>query len=279
MKKRLNVFVMVALAVVFGLVSCEKDETIDVTDSMEIENSIENPSEANFVVRLTDAPADYEEVLIEIKELRIHAAFGEQQESWITLPFEGGVYNLLDFRNGLDTLLAAVELPTGNVSQLRMILGENNKIKVDGEYHDLHTPSAQKSGLKFNINTQIYEGVEYDLWIDFDAARSVVARGNGTYLLKPVIRTFTESSTGSIKGIVLPPEAEPQVMAIAGEDTLSAIPCELGRFMIKGAEPGLYRLEIIPVEGYQQVVLDSTEVIVGKVTDIGTVTLEPVGEQ
>lgn len=261
MKKRIYTFLILSLALVAGVSSCETDGTI-------------GNDKATLVVNLTDAPADYEEVLIDVQDLMIHVAFNDSVENWISLPVNKGIYNLLDLRNGMDTLLATAELPSGNISQMRLVLGENNSLKVNGEYYDLETPSAQQSGLKFNINKQLEDGMFYEMWIDFDAARSIVARGNGTYGLKPVIRIFTEVSTGAIKGRVLPLEAKPFVMAIAGDDTLSAMPFEDGRFMFKGVASGFYRIEIVPVEGFSGKVIEDAEVKVGSVTDLGTINLE-----
>lgn len=261
MKKRFYTFLILAGAMALGLSACT-DETGDGV--------------ATLKVRLTDAPANYEEVLIDVQDLQIHSSSNENEGSWVSLPLRKGVYNLLDFRNGLDTLLATAVLPSGNISQMRLVLGSNNRVKVDGVYHNLDTPSAQQSGLKFNINAQLEEGIVYELWIDFDAARSIVAKGNGGYSLKPVIRTFNEASTGAIRGIVLPAAANPSVKAIANGDTLATIPAEDGKFMFKGVDPGTYKIVIEPVAGYVGKTIENTAVVVGQVTNLGTITLDPV---
>ena len=124
-------------------------------------------------VRLTDAPADYDEVLIDVRDVQIHVSGDGDEEGWQSLQVNSGVYNLLDFRNGMDTLLATLELPAGHVSQMRLILGDNNLVTIDGEEHHLETPSAQQSGLKFNIDADLKQGIVYTLWIDFDAGRSI----------------------------------------------------------------------------------------------------------
>ena len=55
-------------------------------------------------------------------------------------------------------------------------------------------------------------------------ARSIMVTGNGQYKLKPVLRTFTLTESGAIRGNIQPQEAEATVYAIAGTDSLSAIP-------------------------------------------------------
>ena len=167
------VFYLVIASMVFS--SCSKDE-----------------AKSRFTVYLTDAPAAYDAVNIEVIRLEIKAEADNSENGWQELPLNAGIYNLLDFTNGMDTMLSTIELPAGKISQLRMILGTNNSIVVNGTSMPLplETPSAQQSGLKFNIHADLAEGVHYRMWIDFDAARSVVENGNGDYILKPVLRTF-----------------------------------------------------------------------------------------
>ena len=156
---------------------------------------------SRLTVYLTDAPAAYDALNIDIARVEIKSGSDQGDDGWQELPVNAGIYNLLEFTNGMDTLLSSVELPAGKVSQLRLILGTNNTIVVNGTSTPLPlaTPSALTSGLKFNIHANLVEGVEYKLWIDFDAARSVVVTGNTDYKLKPVLRTFTEATSGALK--------------------------------------------------------------------------------
>ncbi|UEQ75212.1 DUF4382 domain-containing protein [Chryseobacterium arthrosphaerae] len=108
---------------------------------------------------------------------------------------------------------------------MRMVLGPNNSIVVNGVSYPLQIPSAQQSGLKFNWHQTLSANGAYTVWIDFDAGRSVVTTGNGSYILKPVIRTFSELTNGQIKGYVQPQAAQAVVHAIMASDTIStAIP-------------------------------------------------------
>src|SRR5690606_38908682 len=125
---------------------------------------------------------------------------------WTTLNnINPGVYNLLDFSNGKDTLLAASTLPAGRISQIRLILGPDNSLVLkDGTSHALKTPSGQTSGLTVKIDADLVPDVTYVVLLDFDAAKSIVEKGNGTYSLKPVIRTITQAVAGGIRGNVTP---------------------------------------------------------------------------
>ena len=158
MKNNLLLFALTISALML-VTGCDKSESSDQNALLE--------------VRLTDAPAAYEEVLIDVQDVQIHVSANDADGEWQSLTVNKGVYNLLDFRNGMDTLLAYIELPPGTVSQMRLVLGPDNNLKVNGEYHDMETPSAQQSGLKFNIHATLTGGVVYKLWIDFDAARLI----------------------------------------------------------------------------------------------------------
>jgi hypothetical protein len=230
---------------------------------------------ATLHVRLTDAPADFQQVNIDIQSIRIHNDLGEQESGWRTLVLlEPGVYNLLELTNGLDTLLAATELPAGKVSQIRLILGTNNSVMVGGALFPLSTPSAQQSGLKLNVNTQLKAGITYTILLDFDAALSVVEKGDGTYSLKPVIRAISEATSGAIEGTVSPALAAPAIYAIAGNDTVATAYSDLlGNFMLRGVPAGTYKVSFDPKGEYTPVVRETVIVTIGNVTNLSTVVI------
>lgn len=239
-----------------------------------------NGGTAKLAIYLTDDPADYAEVNIDIKEVLVDVS-DNSTENWQSVAITPGIYNLLDFRNGMDVLLGTIDLPEGKISRMRLVLGSNNSL-VDsaGNTYQLKTPSAQQSGLKLNLSTDVdlVAGITYKVWIDFDAGRSVVKAGNsGNYILKPVIRTFVEASGGTIKGIILPGAAESWVYAIRGaNDTVASAKPDstTGMFMMKGIDADTYKLGIDAKNNYKDTVITPVVVTVGAVTDIGTVTLK-----
>src|SRR5882757_8875589 len=114
-------------------------------------------------VMLTDGPASYDAVYIDVDKVEVNVSSDSGAKSgWQTVPLlRPGVYNLLKFSNGIDTVLAATDLPAGRISQMRLVLGDNNSIVVDGQSYPLKTPSAQQSGLKFNIHSMLTAGIVY----------------------------------------------------------------------------------------------------------------------
>ena len=230
---------------------------------------------ARLEIRLTDAPGDYEAVHVNIQGIEIHTDEGDASKGWQSLAVQRGRYNLLELTNGLDTLLATAVLPAGRVSQVRLILGDDNTVTIDGQEIALTTPSAQHSGLKLNVHADLTPGITYKILLDFDAARSIVKTGSGAYNLKPVIRTITEATSGAIKGVITPAESFPAVFAIVGSDTLGTTYSDAdGKYFLKGLPSGAYRVSFDAKEGYNDFSQEGVNVTIGSITDMGTVSLQ-----
>lgn len=257
MKKR---FLITLLAIGGILTSCSEDSNSDADGT------------AKVTVKLTDGPASYDAVRLDIRSIEF-----ENGTKWEAIQFPNpGIFNLLDFKNGMDTVLGQIVLPAGKVGQMRMVLGDQNTIVVDGVSYPLKTPSAQQSGLKFNWNETLAADGAYTVWVDFDAGRSIVKKGNGDYSLKPVIRTFSELTDGQIKGFLKPQEANGVVHVIKATDTLAtAIPNVDGFYMFRGLPEGSYTvsLDADAATSYKDQDIANVNVTFGKVTDVGTKTL------
>ena len=226
-------------------------------------------------VRLTDAPGDYQEVNVDIQEIRVKSDEDSSSSGWKSINLNKGVYNLIKLTNGLDVLLGDVQLPVGKISQVRLILGSNNSIKIGGQVHSLKTPSAQQSGLKIQVHSELKEGITYILLLDFDAARSIVATGSGMFILKPVIRSVVEAQTGAIKGLISPAISKPAIYVLSGMDTVSTTYADSvsGKFLLRGIAAGTYNLRFAPKTGYLPTTKDNVSVTLGNITDVGTVTI------
>src|SRR5438034_5725771 len=68
---------------------------------------------AQLAIRMTDAPADYDAVYIDVQDVQINVS-DSNDNGWQSLAgVNRGVYNLLDLVNGKDTLLVNASIPTG----------------------------------------------------------------------------------------------------------------------------------------------------------------------
>ncbi len=225
--------------------------------------------------KMVDGPGDYEEVNIDVQDVMIN--WSDDDVGWESLAnVQTGIYDLLELTGGEYVLLADEEIPTGYLTQVRIILGENNSVKVDGEIFDLSTPSAQQSGLKIKVNTELVEGVIYKFTFDWDMEESIVELGNSDrYNLKPVIRVTTEAQSGAISGAVNPTDVQCLVTAINGSDSISTFTNEVGLFLIQGLPEGVFSVVIEPDTSslYGPVEIEDVSVTLGNITDVGTIDL------
>ncbi|MFO7845928.1 MAG: DUF4382 domain-containing protein [Balneolaceae bacterium] len=235
----------------------------------------------SMVVKLHDAPVDYDEVNISVARVEVNNTENDD-EGWTVISEPNETYNILDLVNGDMAVLADTELEVGTYEQIRLILNDENTVVIDGETFEMFVPSGEQSGLKLNIDAEIREGIEYTLLLDFDASRSVVPRGaTGLFNLKPVIRATNEAITGNISGTVQPAIADAEVFAIQDDDTLSTTYADTtsGEFTLVGLESGSYTVSVEPREGgFEPASLEDVSVTVGEINVVGEIELSATEE-
>ena len=196
---------------------------------------------ARLQVYLTDAPGDYQAVYLDVKDVQINVT-GDTTNGWQSLQgVNAGSYDLLKLVNDDDTILADADIPTGRLHQIRLVLGTENYVKIEGtsQLIKLETPSAQQSGLKLNVQYDVTNERLYTIILDFDVARSIVRTGNNKYLLKPAIRAILNAVGGTLKGVVMPKDFQTAVYAIQGVDTIATtFTGSTGGYIIKGLPAG-----------------------------------------
>jgi hypothetical protein len=265
MKKRRLFFIICSIGAVMFFGSCSKNDKSTGTSS-------------RLQVSLTDSPdPSVKEVWVDIQQIEI--LMGDTSKPIILNGSHPGVYNLLDFSDGKDTLLADATIPPGTISQIRLILGDNNYIiTTDDIKIPLKTPSAQESGLKVQIHQEVTGGILYRLTLDFDAGRSIVKAGNsGNYLLKPVLRIISLiPSGGDILGVVIPDSAKTFVYAIQGLDTIASTTTDTsnGNFLFKDIPAGNYSLIFLPSDTTLKQASINTVVALGQITNVDTIRLQ-----
>ena len=134
MKKNYLVLAIALLASMTLIFSCSKDD-----------------KNSTLQVRLTDNPVAFQEVNVDIREVRVKFNDDVSDNEWVTLTTNAGIYNLLRLQ-GVDTALATGLLPANTVKQIRFILGPNNTVKDNGVVYPLVIPSGSESGLKIKVN-------------------------------------------------------------------------------------------------------------------------------
>ena len=264
---------LVALALVF-LMSCEKAD-----------NNITAANASTLKLYLTDGPADYQAVWIDIQKVMVHLSGDTTVESgWQEIPIATrGLLNLAQLRNGADTLLAEAEVPAGDISDIRLMLGNRNAVVLDnGDSVALLIPSGDDKQINLEVNNAALQpGVPFELVLDFDLAHSlhVPARSDsGNYMLTPNIRVFAKGAGASIRGWVLPDSAHAHVLAVSPfNDTITTIPDAPGGFFkLWGIPQGTYTLYIVPdsATGYAADTLLDIAAVQGKMATTDTIRLE-----
>ena len=245
------------------------------------DNDQPNLAEARVNFRLVDAPADYDEVWIEVIAVRVKVDYQgsdmdeENDDTWEEIVLDQpSKVNLLDLTGGKSLLLGTEDFPEGEIDQIRLILGEDNYLMKEGQKIELKTPSAQQSGLKIKVEESIEGGKTYDLIIDFDAAKSIVTAGNsGNVILKPVLRAFLDITQG-IQGQVLPLEAQPVQVTVTGNGIeINTFANENGNYSILGLAPGTYSVKFTPNESFFEQTVGDIVVEEDEVTTSSPVTL------
>ncbi len=252
---------LLVLVVVAGLAvaSCKK------------ENDPGNDSKSNPVVsmKLVDSPANYDAVNVEVVSMRVRI-----DSTWTELALEDpGIVNLLELTNGNSLLLVGdTAMTPGTLTEIRLVLGENNNVVVDGQSYEMQTPSGQTSGYKIKLDPQILEeGKIYNMVIDFDVSKSVHRTGNGKYMLKPVVRGYLEAAVGGIAGVVVPPAGAYYVEAANMADTAGTmIDPVTGEFLIGTAMPGSYDVTFFANFGYADTTVLGVNVLAGQITQMDT---------
>jgi hypothetical protein len=168
-------------------------------------------------------------------------------------------------------MIATGDIDAGTIEQIRLILGSDNTVMVDGVVYPLSTPSAQQSGLKLQVHKTFEPGVDYSLTLDFDALQSVVVKGNGNYQLKPVIRVIDNAISGSIRGSIVPDSITATVTAIRDSIPFSTVTDKNGSFLLSGLPAGTYNVTVTPPLPLLPVVIPGKVVNIGSSTDLGVI--------
>jgi len=226
-------------------------------------------------VSLTDAPAVYDSVVLNIRSVSVHRD-GPDDEGWFTVAEPDSMFDLLLLRNGVFTNLGSITVPAGHYTQVRLLLASGSYVVANGQRHDLTVPSGLQTGLKLIGGFDVPDGGLVDIGVDFDAARSIHVTGNGRYMLKPTARVQVMSTAGSITGSVSPADPASSVFAMAGPDTVaSTMTGAGGAFTLAMLAAGSYDVHIDAPDAFRDTTITGVSVTAGQAHDIGVVTLTP----
>ena len=236
---------------------------------------------------LTDTPAcGFDKVYVTVNKVRVHqsSSASDMAAGWTDITLNPArKIDLLSLNNGTFENLGEAPLMAGHYTQLRLVLDPNtslnpnaNSVVPSGSPEvPLVTPSAVQSGIKLVNEFDVASGQRVDLMLDFNACKSIVKRGNGTYALKPVIKVIPFVQNG-IRGFVDPAllgsNNAGNVMVTAQQNgnvvqstapMITTDPMTNGKFFLTRLVPGIYDV-VITADG------QATAAITGVPVDTAT---------
>ncbi len=270
-KKSLIFLSLFLFTTIIAIVSCKKEISSELATSP----GIVPPGKSELKIMLTDDPSViFDSIFIDIKRVEVKVEDSTGAEHWDTLTIRAGVYNILRFRNGLDTLLAVGYVPNGEVKKIRITLGNRNSVVLNGVTIPL-TLHNNEHQITVNVDGDVdhLDPNHLRLWLDFDGHGSIRFH-NGRLELELHIGHFSHHNSGELEGKIKPTAAFPVIVsAISGTDTLRAIPDHEGEFKIRGIKANMVKLLIIPSNGYKDSIVNNIQIRVGDDTKLETIVL------
>ncbi len=273
------------------IISCQKDVGITSDTGINVNNA------RALSIYLTDDPCFYDSLLVDIRQVEVKIDtsshrdddhYGDDDDdddddhnghdnygNWDTLRIQAGVYSILELRNGLDTLLASGNIPASAIRKIRITLGTNNSIVVNGTRKSLQLFPGANNYVYIKINREHQSNTgnnQTTIWLDFDVCESIKEIGN-QYFLKPSIKAFNKENFGEIEGKVLPAAARAVVTATSAADNGTAIPFSDGKYKIRGLKAGTYTVLYSAQPPYRDTTITNVVVRNNRETELPTITL------
>ena len=248
---------------------------------------------------MMDGPINFYKVLIDIRQVTVeidtattqnapdvddqwdanycgfHRTASNKSVIWDTLSITPGVYNLLDLRNGTDTLLASGLYPTGKIIKIQITLGSDNTVYTDSttDYPlEIFGPNPYFTINVSRTNVDDVTNNEFKLWLDFNLEKSIFF-WDGSFLLQPYFTVFNDMVSAKVQGTVLPPGAGALVEGISGTDTIYAIPFWGGQYQFRNVPAGTWSFTFKGMNGYQDTTISSIAVDSMKTVTLPKITL------
>ncbi|AQQ27888.1 DUF4382 domain-containing protein [Burkholderia cenocepacia] len=238
-------------------------------------------------VAMTDAPScGFDHVYVTVSQVRVHANANaaDNDAGWSTVSLATPQkIDLLSLTNGVLADLGQTALPAGQYQQVRLVLAQNqgnnlanSVVPTGGVEQALATPSATQSGYKIIQPFTVQPNTLVDLVLDFNACKSIVQRGNGSYALKPVVTAIPTVVSGAISGYVASAEAGATVYAEQGGKVVrGTVADSSGKFvlspLIQSSTQGNYDVVIVQ-NNFASGIVRSVPVVVNTTTAVSAST-------
>lgn len=246
--KTLKSFFILAMTslTLISLTSCKKDD----------DGPGGNGNEGSFKVAMTDSPAEYAGLNVEIKGVSVYS----EAAGWTSLSSQTKTYNVLSLTNGKEAELnssSSGKVRAGTYTKCMIIFGDHFSIDVFGDASlggiwadGVATFDMTYEGDKtviLDISHEVDANTSAKVLLDFDAASSI-KEDAGNYVLKPVMREIKDAATG-VKGSVSG-AASALIQVTGNGETYSAYVSATGEFMFRGLKSGAHNITAYPVDDF-----------------------------
>ena len=154
--------------------SCKKDEMGSVT----------------VTIHDSGSAVAYDEIVIDVRRVEVTFANANTNNEFgkYFLDAHNQQFDLASLADSSDAEIANKKrMPIGDLTEMRIVAGEDNYIKINGVKYDLVVSNAPNSGLTFPLDDKgIYAGQQAEIVLNIDVAGSVQQSG-GSYTLNPLI--------------------------------------------------------------------------------------------
>jgi hypothetical protein len=135
-----------------------------------------------FNIHLTASQVSYSALYIDLQGVEITS-----DGKIIPLNVHSGIYNLVNLSNNMDSLIAFGSVRSEDVEQVKLILGPNNAVVVNGRIFGLNTPGIEDPGLRIKVREVSKLGSGFYLFLDFNVNNSIIKTDDNVYRFEPRI--------------------------------------------------------------------------------------------
>lgn len=261
----------VALAVLFS--------TAIITAACKKETSNSQPTNATSQNHLTvfltdDQSLIFDSIFADIQMLEVKVEQQNGAEHWDTLLIRPGIYNILKFRNGVDTLFGTGFIANGEIRKVRLTLGTRNAVVLNGVTFPLSLHNNESQVVIDIPNTDRIDPAHFRLWLDFDGHGSVIEIRHHQFELSPRINSFSKAHSQELEGRVEPRDAQPVIVSVInGTDTTRAVTEGNGQFKIRGLTATTVNIFIHPSNRYKNSLITNVVLRQGDDTKLADIIL------
>ena len=163
-----------------------------ITTAALLFSACEKPQMGSITVKFNDsgAPVTYDKIMIDIRRVEVKFANTNTNGEFgkYFLDAFAGQHNLANLSDSIEANIANKKrMPIGALTEMRIVVGDENYIKINGVTYDLIITNAPNSGLTFPLDDKgVYDGQQAEITLNIDVAGSVIQSG-GIYMLNPLI--------------------------------------------------------------------------------------------